>query len=460
MTCNELVCEKCLSGSQACNKGKTPHTVLSVGEAAERMRSSVKKILTGSVVGNQEDMISQAIDSVDTAISQLHDRTEVVSEEVVEYFSTVSKLLKVREAAILEKLDRLRSAKLLPLEQQKQRLQKNVSSHETVSMLLKTDRDNCDFVRMGGWLEEAAMNMIKSMSGELEPCVTSHLAFRKENAEKLTAAIGDVGDVSDTADVDPRHSSVQLPAVVHVGQEFDISLTLASEDGEAVVAGGTVMTSLQLEVIPPDNKAVSCVASPGDDTGKLTAKYKPTMPGTHVAVAKYGGRHLKGSPADTKAGTDNSGFDPSRHHGDVKLLNNNMTARTNANVNHFQSVCGSDVYRSGAVDIRVRLDNIQNGEIMVFMCNSPSPVLNSFQADRTGFGWYGASGGTDSRFHGGSLGQKWQDGDVIHLSLDCDRHTLTGRHERTGTTETLSGVTGDLYLYVSLLYSGCQVTIL
>ena len=459
VTCKELMCEKCLSGRQVCNKGEATHTLLSVGQAAEKMRGSVKEILTGNTVGNQESVIIQAIKDMDTAISQLHDRTEAVSEEVVEYFASVSKLLKAREAAILEKLDQLRSAKLLPLEQQKQRLEKSVSSHEIVSLLLTSCHDDCDLIRMAGWLEEAASEAIKSASSDLKLRVMSNLVFRDENADILSAAIARVGDVMDTADIDPSQSSVECPSSIRLGEELVMTVTAVTNSGQAVISDDDIMTSLQVKVTSSDNEAVSCVTSPGDGGGKFIAKYTPTEYGQYRITVKFGESHFSGSPADMMV-VKEIVFDPSpgRRHTAIQLSNNNMTARTSGG--NFVSVCGSDVYRSGVINIRIRLDHILNGRVFLFMCNSPTPVLDNWnQQNNTAFGWFG--GDTDTRnYRGTTLGQQWKDGDVIHLSLDCDRHTLTGRHERTGTTQTLSGVTGDLYLLVSLSGADNQVTIL
>ena len=127
-----------------------------------------------------------------------------------------------------------------------------------------------------------------------------------------------------------------------------------------------------------------------------------------------------------------------------------MTARSTQG-SGWRSVCGADIYRSGTVEIGIRLDNMPNPHVMIFLCNSTNPGLDNYQQDGTAYGWYGS---------GGNFGENWQTGDIICLSLDCDCHTLTGRHERTGATQTLTNVTGDLYLYVSLRYAGHQVTIL
>ena len=202
-----------------------------------------------------------------------------------------------------------------------------------------------------------------------------------------------------------------------------------------------------------------CNANKDDEDGAIiVARYQPTQPGKHQVMARYNGHHFSGSPADVLVTTSVCRFNPSRRHGDIQLSNNNMTARKTQG-RGWRSVCGADVYRSGTVEIGISLDNVPNYEVLIFLCNSTNPPLDTYQQDNTAHGWYGHSDSANT-WRGTQLGQPWQTGDIIRLSLDCDRHTLTGRHERTGATQTLSNVTGDLYLYVSLLSPRHQVTIL
>ena len=127
----------------------------------------------------------------------------------------------------------------------------------------------------------------------------------------------------------------------------------------------------------------------------------------------------------------------------------------------YRSACTSPVC-GGVKEVRVRIDNTGGTPYMfICACNSANPTLSTYHRNRSEvFGWLGSSAGKHCICNGGALGQKWQNGDVIHLTLDQDKHTLTGRHERTGVTETLTNVTGELYWYVSLFCENQQVTIL
>ena len=460
-TCKEFFCEQCLYRGGSCKESSTDssHSLLPMKEAAEKMRGGVEKLLTDSTSPDQGNVVLKAIENLKVAIDQLHDRTEAVSEEIVAYFVDVVKLISAREAEMLENLDLLRSAKLIPLEQQKSRLEKSLSSHETVSMLLESCDDNYDLIRMSGWLEEAVSAANESARSDIKPCVDSKLVFRQVHNEQLSSAIACVGNVLDAADIDPSQSSMQCQPSLHVGEEICITLKAVSGNCGSVQANDVSITSLEVEVMSPDNEVMSCNANKDDeDGGIIVARYQPTQPGKHQVMARYDGHHFSGSPADVMVTTRVCRFNPTRCTGDIQLSNNNMTA-SNTQGSGWHSVCGVDIYRSGTVEIGIRLDNMPSTHVMIFMCNSTNPKLDTFQQDNTAHGWYGNHDNATT-WRGTQLGQKWQTGDIIRLSLDCDRHTLTGRHERTGATQTLTNVTGDLYLYVCLGSRGHQVTIL
>ena len=460
-TCKEFFCGQCLYRGGSCKDSgsDSAHSLLPMKEAAEKVRGGVEKLLTDSASSDKGSIVLKAIENLKAAIDQLHDRTEAVSEEVVEYFVDIVKLIKTREAEILEKLDLLRSAKLVPLEQQKLRLEKSLSSQETVSMLLESCDDNYDLIRMSGWLEEAASAANESARSDVKPCVESKLVFRQVHNEQLSSAIACVGNVLDAADIDPSQSSMQCQPSVGVGEEICITLKAVSWNCGSVPANDVSITSLEVGVMSPDNKVMSCNANKDyEDGGIIVARYQPTQPGKHQVMARYDGHHFSGSPADVMVTPRVCRFNPSRCHGDIQLSSNNMTAR-HTQGSGWRSVCGADTYRTGIFEIGIRLDNMPDTHVMISLCNSTNPRLDTYQQGDTAYGWYG-NNKKRCTWHGAALGQPWQTGDIIRLSLDCDRHTLTGRHERTGATQTLSNVTGDLYLYVSLCSAEHQVTIL
>ena len=327
-------------------------------------------------------------------------------------------------------------------------------------MLLETCDDNYDLIRTSGWLEEAASAANESALSDVKPCVESKLVFRQLHSEQLTAAIVCVGNVLDAADIDPSQSSMQCQPSLHIGEDICITLKAVSENGSSGQVNEVCMTSLEVEVMSPDNEVMPCNANKDDEGGGIIVdRYQPTQPGKHQVMARYNGHHFSGSPADVMVTTSVCRFDPTRCHGDIQLSNNNITARKTQGGRGWRSVCGADIYRSGTVEIGIRLDNMPDSHVMIFLCNSTNPRLDYSQRNNTAHGWYGCDNSAGN-WRGTQLGQPWQTGDIIRLLLVCDHHTLTGRHERIGATQTLTNVTGDLYLYVSLLSPGHQVTIL
>ena len=115
---------------------------------------------------------------------------------------------------------------------------------------------------------------------------------------------------------------------------------------------------------------------------------------------------------------------------------------------------------TGSSTLKVRIDKTRDGNIFLsgWSSGTSSPNLNYFRQDQAQcFGWYGY---TAHNYHTGiALGQPWQTGDITHLTLDHGRHTLIGRHERTGAMETIRSVTGSLYWIVTLHNSGDEITL-
>ena len=455
-TCQEFLCEQCLRGKSDCKNGNgSPHSVLPVEKAAQKMKAGVQKLLDDSTSTDQESVLLRATENLKAANEQLHDRTEAVSEEVVKYFGDIVKLIKLREAELLEKLDLLCSAKLIPLEKQKVCIEETLSSQKSVSILLESCHDDYDLIRMAGWLEEAATAADEFIQNGTRPCVESHLVFQQPHKDQMVAAIACSGTVLDAADIDPNQSIMQCQPSVCINEEICITVKASLENGSpACYVSNASVTLLTVEVMSPDHEALPCETSKSGEGDDIVAKFQPTKPGKHQVMARYGGRHFSGSPTEIMVYTCR--FDPFRCHGDIRLSSNHMTARVMND--GWRSVCGADIYRSGTVDINVRLDNTPNSDVIICMCRSSSPQLDDYQHDDTAFGWYGHDHSADY-WRGTRLGQPWKTGDIIHLSLDYDRHTLMGRHGRTGATQTLNGVTGELYLCISMRLTGHQLTI-
>ena len=157
-------------------------------------------------------------------------------------------------------------------------------------------------------------------------------------------------------------------------------------------------------------------------------------------------------------------FNPAKCHADITLSNDNRTAT--AGMAEAVCVLGARSYITGQHDIRIRVDGVQDyGGIFIGMTSNTDPPLNVWCHSPGLSGWYGANTihfnpSSDDEQDGGDVGQKWENGDILHLHLDCQQHTLSAHHERTDKTHTIYDVTGELRLFVSLYDEGHKVSII
>ena len=157
-------------------------------------------------------------------------------------------------------------------------------------------------------------------------------------------------------------------------------------------------------------------------------------------------------------------FNPAKCHADITLSNDNQTAT--AGTVGAQCVLGATSYTTGQHDIRIRLDDMQDiNYVVIGMTSNTDPPLDEETHSPGLSAWDG-----DGTRHfipssvdwqdGGDVGQEWENGDILHLHLDCQQHTLSAHHERTGKTHTMYDVTGELRLFVSLWFTGHKVSII
>ncbi|MEM7197571.1 MAG: B-box zinc finger protein, partial [Pseudomonadota bacterium] len=166
--CNDLLCEVCLASGH-----DSSHTVQNIKEAEDAIRAKLQSLLSGTAVADGSDNrigaestptgpVAVALTKVSSAIDSLHSDTLAVSQEVEEHSESICRMVKEREQQLLADLDRLRMAKLLPLEEQRRRLQQCARHQESVVSLLECCNDPYNLARMGSWLEVAVQNAIRT----------------------------------------------------------------------------------------------------------------------------------------------------------------------------------------------------------------------------------------------------------------------------------------------------------
>ena len=444
MRCKELLCGTCIARGQ-----HTQHqdSVQSVEEAAATARKCLQD-KQDSCCLSVDGILPVAMEAVTKAIKEVNDQTENASDNASTFIKGRIEAWKKRECELLDELDQLRSAKLLPLEKQLGGLQECLSRSETVSTILECCQDDADILKLCGWLSTAIESQKSTARNETQPCVHSQLVFSSGGVDDLDAEAMQscvVADVTAFSLVCPESCATDEDCSIEIAGQS----SLTSQEMERLC--------LKVEVTAPDRPSRPCSLLSADSCQVVTASFQPISAGRHTVSAMFGGKHIAGSPAAVVVVKAKPVFESTRCHCDLAVSNDGHTLRSTAN--DFRSGYSSPL-RGGISELRVRIDEISDSpRFFICACNSAHPRLDNYHQESSEvFGWFGFVAGTFC--NGGALGQPWQNGDVIHLALDQDKHTLTGRHERTGVTETLTNVTGELYWYISCCRKEHQVTVL
>ena len=91
---------------------------------------------------------------------------------------------------------------------------------------------------------------------------------------------------------------------------------------------------------------------------------------------------------------------------------------------------GATTYTTGQHDFRIRVDGTQeDSSIVIGMTSNPGPPLDTHTHspglgvwNGCGVGHFIPSGGCIQE--DGDVGQDWNDGDILHLHLNCQRHVM------------------------------------
>ena len=159
-------------------------------------------------------------------------------------------------------------------------------------------------------------------------------------------------------------------------------------------------------------------------------------------------------------------FDPGCSHLEVNFSNSNKTATLIDDFFDFtQCVLGCNKYVVGEHDIRIRLDNISaNNHSFIGTTGRLNPILNDvfpfpgFSLWNITDRWCFTPDGIPHEID--DLGRPWISGDVLHLHLDCENHTLRISHLRTGSSHTIFNVIGVQRFFIAMTTEGSEFSLI
>ena len=455
--CHELLCKRCLHGSQ--HQQQHNDSVQEVPKAAANIRQKLDLNVTDTL-SPHSGTLPNAIQQTQHAIQQLNDDTIHISDQIQQFFDNLRDILSDREKDLRNQLDNLRLKLVLPLEKQLNTFQEALRKGQTAAAILQACNVDLDLLRMWQWIDKAqkvSAQITKSMqSGAL-----GKLVFTPTNGQELQDLITRTGSIHDDGP-DPENSTLKCNDTDRICLKQDIKITLDVQSHASCPVSNDILehTNVNIQIKTPDQTTATCEPVVTSQPGQLQALYKPVVTGKHIVTASLQGKQLAGSPATVDVLKAPVGFDPDRCHADLKLSNATCTVRHGGTKNEWRSVCCAERFTSGQASVDIQLDVLPGlwPYLFICACKSDQPPLNNWYNNKQeNFGWHGSNAKT--AISGTELGQPWAAGDVITLTLDLDNHTLTGHHHRSGKTEVLNIGTGQFYWYVSLLYLNQQVSI-
>ena len=456
-SCNEILCAICQSHSP-----HTSHTdeILSIADAARKKREELAQEMNANKSADCPGSIEAGLTSVKEVITALNDRTEQVSSDIKESFDKVRKEIDKREKQLLGELDKLRWHKLEVLDDQRLRLSQKQNSRNDVEMMFENCHDDVNLLRLSPWLQESLVEHTSAAEKDSMVCVSSYVVSEGFHLEPVVSKIQTLGAVRDVADsLSHCHLSCVQEAVKNSEVALELRLGDGDDDGCSVSLEDLAGVGMQLEAVCPDGSKCVCKLEASCESGVFAAKYTPVSCGQHVISATVKKLSTTCSPItiDVVESAKSLAFDRNRCHSSLTLSKNDSVATVSTS-GIWCSVCGVGRYSSGQVEFHVKI--CAGRYPFICVCNADAPVMTSgFNQPGKVFGW-SYTDGNKSCCQGGCLGRRWQSGDIISLFLDCDRHTLEGVHQRTGTKETLTLPAGSFYLLVSLCDRNGQVELI
>ncbi|XP_065192433.1 uncharacterized protein LOC135823518 [Sycon ciliatum] len=451
LDCNQLLCTQCIhTGAHR----HTEHKVMDIASAAQNTRDTLSTKLS-SCTSECDGVVSSAIETVEKSIRMVHSQTEYASEKVSSFFKPLMEAVKKREDSLLADLDQLRLKKLEPLEKQLHQLQECVSKGESIASILQSFEDDIELLRVWSWVDASISKTMKTAEKEKEPCATSGIVFGMTDTTSLLNDISKTGAVLDVAD-----GTLKCPDEALVNEHPDISIQLPDSAVSSISEQEQLNNiGLEISISGVDENTTNVCTQLTPATGQIQTLHTALQTGHYNISAKIGCVHLKGSPQKLVVSAAPT-FDGNRSASSLSISHDGHSlSKTSAGGSWLSSCTTPMVTCTGSSTLKVMIDQTQDGSILLSACSSTSPNLYNYQQDKAQcFGWYGH---LPSAHHTGTaLAQRWQTGDVIHLTVDHDRHTLTGRHERTGVKEIIRNVTGNLYGIVTLYHEGDKITLI
>ena len=437
----------------------------------------IKGIL-GEGICDSDGEAERALKSVNSAVHDLHDRTEATSFKISEYFQGVIALVKERESQVLDDLDKLRANRLLPLEKHQGRLHSFMASSAALLPFLNEKQPDSNFLKLESWLEESANREVCLLEEGVDPYHSWPVFdFSADSEADFKSCLTKLGRVKDNS-VNVAKSSFSCAPVAQKDMEMIIRVVVKDDAGCGKTAEEAEHAELKLEASCADSDVSTIIDTSAaqittfNGQKSLLANFQPTTVGVHSLSATFNGRHLPGSPVlvDVKEVIEDDIFDPASCLTPVVLSNDNKTVQLASYCS--SNVLGTKTYSSGSHTIRIRIEKLNQKNIYIGMTSaSGKSALEQKRSSSGVFTWTDSLQQQQEDIFGTLLvsnlpshtpAWRWSKDDVLRLDLSYDKDTLTLTQESTGKRATRKTDGKPLRLFVCKSSTSCagKVTIM
>eukprot|EP00117_Sycon_ciliatum_P003516 scpid68619/ scgid8276/ Tripartite motif-containing protein 45 len=408
--CQKLMCQRCID-----TKTHELHkdALVPLGEAAEKMRQSVRENLSTCVSGESVGL-ETAREKVRSTITALNDQIECASEHATEFFQGMMEAVKARETKVLDKLDQLRAQKLAPLENQLQKLEEGISQTDMVTSILDSSHDYMSFMRMSKWLNTAITTARQIAQSHSEPCTVQSIAFAATETHDVLDAIEKSGVCVDIAE-----STLICPEEANIGCDTTISIDMSKSSENLTISPDQLSRmDINITVTDPDGETVPCrTLQRSPNSQRIEANCRPIRAGEHTVSATIAGTHLKRSPVHFNVRRPfRPVFDVNHCDSSFEISDCNQRVRKAERTAHYRAAYSMQISNQcRSSQAAFFIDNLGN-RYDLYICAdfSDEPTVDGRPARSNVFGWY-AGRSKYGTFTGTELGQPWQSGDEITL---------------------------------------------
>ncbi|XP_065178516.1 E3 ubiquitin-protein ligase TRIM45-like [Sycon ciliatum] len=454
-SCKDACCQRCYDTGAHTTDGSR-HALVRVEEKASAIRDSIR---AENERGDTNRMtMTKAIAEVSSTIEDITTQTEKASEDVHAFFEMAINTLRERENALRAQLDRLCWEKLKHLELQRSKLDELESGAElrdtAKEHFIGRPSNSNELLLVSDWIKHLDWKANNVLQSSAEPCSMTCFYFTPTDNDAFRKVVRTLGEVEDGM-IDVDSSKLTITRTMTEDHMLIIGVKIIAHCRGVKDVASMASKYIKVQIQSPNDQVAECQPTDVTNTAAAAAasahadvhlsyRYEVQAPGDYlvpVTLAKTG-RHFPGSPSRVQVAAMVNTFDPEASSKNIAFSHSFRTAQKKVARNYDYAI-GLSMMSTGTHHYKLQCSGLvehPNNNLHIGVTSSTTQTNeNVFPKDHfSGFI-------SDPKFMFGSgniertFTTRWQD-DVISLVMDCEKHVLSLRNERTGETGIIRNV--------------------